>query len=61
MTQNLAKIVFIGLVTFGFTGCDSDQPQNMMEGVDLSELEEYERLIEADNAAMSTEDDTAIE
>ena len=61
MKRKLALCLFMGLFSIGIFGCDSGEPSNMMENVDLSELEEYERLIEADNAAMAESDDAATD
>lgn len=61
MKRILCLGVFVGLVSCGLCGCDSGGPKNVMEDVDQSALEEYERLIEADNAAMSADDDSVEE
>ncbi len=61
MKRTLATCLFMGLVSVGLFGCDSGEPTNVMENADLSALEEYERLIEADNAAMSNSDDSKSE
>ncbi len=61
MKRRWVSCLFVGMVSIGFCGCDSGENQNMMQNADQSALEEYERMIEADNAAMSKEDDSASE
>lgn len=61
MSQRIVSCLFVCLVSMGLFGCDSGENKNVMENADLSALQEYERLIEADNASMSTSDDSATE
>lgn len=39
-------------------GCGSDEPANVMDGVDQTEYEKYEAMVAADEAAMQQEEDS---
>jgi len=55
--RKLAGFLFLGLFSMGMLGCDSGGNQNMMEGVEESALEEYERILAEEEAAMSAAPD----
>ncbi len=58
MKRTLAVSLFLGLVTFAISGCDSGGTKNTMQGVEKSAIEEYEAMIEAGNQAMTEQDDS---
>ncbi len=57
MLRGLATAMIFAMGFVVSTGCTSNEPKNLMDGVDQAALEEYEAMIAADEAAMSNAGD----
>ncbi len=56
MSRGFLVASLVGLLSITMAGCDSDQPENIADGVDQSAVADYDALIAADEAAMTDAD-----
>ncbi|MEL6106742.1 MAG: hypothetical protein AAFU85_11915 [Planctomycetota bacterium] len=51
--------LLFSLSVFAFVGCDDPQPKNIAEDLEQSDIDEYNRMLQEEQASMAAGDEAA--